>query len=355
MKRHGSRSNSTRPAIRRAPFVAGARIGFLLVVCFIVSRSLLAETAANGDVQTKANLTSASSLTATSTNSVEQEYQKLLDDDDAGQAEADRIIKENEKFAKQGAGLSPPELSRKLRDLLDPIRQRYEEFLKQHPEHIKARTAYASFLGDINDEDAAREQLEKIITVETNDPAVYNNLANIYGHHGSVKRAFEYYEKAIALNPTESIYYHNFGTTVFLFRVDAREYYGITEQQVFDKALALYSNAMHFDSTNFPLASDVAQTYYGIKPPRTEEALKAWTNAFHLAHDELEREGVQIHFARVKLHDGRFAEARAHLNTITNEAYASLKDRLTKNIETLKAKAAETNKIGATNATDKPK
>jgi tetratricopeptide (TPR) repeat protein len=179
--------------------------------------------------------------------------------------------------------------------------------------------------------------------VETNDPAIYNNLANIYGHHGSVKTAFEFYAKAIALNPRESVYYHNFGTTVYLFRTDAKEYYGINEQQVFDKALALYSNAMRFDPTNFPLASDVAQTYYGIKPDRTQDALKAWTNALSIAHDEIEREGVYLHFARIKLHAGRFAEAHAHLDAITNGMYAPLKKVLTKNLNEREHPSKDTN------------
>jgi len=94
--------------------------------------------------------------------------------------------------------------------------------------------------------------LEKALGLNAKDPAVYNNLANIYGHTGPVKKAFEFYAKAIELNPREPVYYHNFGTTVYLFRTDAKEFYGITEQQVFDKALGLYSNAMKFDPTNFP-------------------------------------------------------------------------------------------------------
>jgi tetratricopeptide (TPR) repeat protein len=255
-----------------------------------------------------------------------------MEDDDAAQAEVDQWIQDNEKFAAQGAGISPREMKRKIQARFEPIKQAYEDFLKRHPDHAKARIAYGSFLGDLNDEDASQEQLEKALEIETNNPAVYNNLANIYGHHGPVKRAFEFYAKAIDLSPNEPVYYHNFGTTVFLFRKDAKEYYGINEQEVFDKALVLYSNAMRLDPTNFPLASDVAQTYYGIKPTRVEEALNAWTNALRLASDELEREGVYIHFARIKLHAGRFDEARAHLDAITNDHYATLKQRLTKNI-----------------------
>ena len=32
-----------------------------------------------------------------------------------------------------------------------------------------------------------------------------------------MKKSFEYYAKAIELEPNESACYHNFGTTVFLF------------------------------------------------------------------------------------------------------------------------------------------
>ena len=90
---------------------------------------------------------------------------------------------------------------------------------------------------------------------------------------------------------------------------------------------------MKLDPTNFPLASDIAQTYYGIKPTRTEEALKAWTNALNIAHDEVEREGVYLHFARLKLHAERFDQARRHLEAVTNDMYTDLKKRLARNIE----------------------
>jgi tetratricopeptide (TPR) repeat protein len=277
---------------------------------------------------------------------VEKEYEKLVEDDDAAQAEVDKWIEENNQFAAKGAGVPAADLNQRIKQKFDPIRKRYEDFIKQHPDHVRVRVAYASFLGDMHDEEGSQQQLEKALELDTNNPAVYNNLANIYGHEGPVKKAFEFYAKAIELSPLEPVYFHNFGTTVYLFRKDAREFYGITEQQVFDKALGLYAKAIKLDPTNFPLASDVAQTYYGIKPTRTEDALKAWTNALHIANDEIEREGVYLHFARLKLHAERFDEARAHLNAVTNEMYADLKKRLARNIveQEKEAKAAkETN------------
>ena len=270
---------------------------------------------------------------------VEKEYKKLMADDDAAQNEVDTWLRDNEKFTEQGAGVPSAEMSRRIRERLMPVGNAYEDFLKRHPDHAHARVAYGSFLNDLHDEEGAQAQWEKALTLNPKDPAVYNNLANLYGHTGSVKKAFEYYAKAIELNPREPIYYHNMGDTVFLFRKDAREFYGITEQQVFDKALGLYAEALKLDPKNFPLASDVAQTYYGIRPLRIEDALKAWTNTLAIAQSEVEREGVYLHFARLNLIAGRFSEARAQLNCVTNETYTELKTRLARNLVTQEKQA----------------
>ena len=273
----------------------------------------------------------------------EREYKALLAADDAAQADVDQMIKDNQAAAARGASLPTAELQRRIRERFDPIRTAYKDFITRHPDHARARVAYGSFLGDLQDEEGAREQWEKALALNSKDPAVYNNLANLYGHDGPVKKAFEYYAKAIELNPQEPLYYHNLGTTVYLFRKDAMEFYGIKEQQVFDKALELYYKALKLDPQNFPLASDIAQTYYGIRPLRLDEALKAWTNTLALAHDEIEREGVYLHLARLKLQADRFAEVRAHLNAVTNDLYSVLKKRLVRNLDAREQKARGTN------------
>jgi tetratricopeptide (TPR) repeat protein len=291
--------------------------------------------ATNAVVQT----TNAAVATPDPNDPVEKEYKKLLADDDLAQNEIDAWLRDNEKFTKEGAGVPSDEMSRRIRERLTPVGSAYAEFIKRHPDHARARVAYGSFLNDIHDEDGAQTQWEKALALNPKDPAVYNNLANLYGHIGPVKKAFDYYAKAIELNPREPIYYHNMGDTVFLFRKDAREFYGITEQQVFDKALGLYAEALKLDPKNFPLASELAQTYYGIRPMRLDDALKAWTNTLAIAQSEIEREGVYVHLARLNLIAGRFALARTQLNCVTNETYTELKGRLARNIETQEKQA----------------
>ena len=287
--------------------------------------------------------TSRVAAVSASADDAEKELEKLMEADDEAQAEVDDWIRQNDEFARRGAATPPAQMRAKIQQRFEPVRKAYEEFIQRHPRNSKARIAYASFLGDTKDEDSALDQLEQALTVDTNNPAIYNNLANIYGHIGPVKKAFEYYAKAIQLNPLEPVYYHNLGTTVYLFRTDAKEFYGIDEAHVFAKAFQLYSNAMRLDPMNFPLASDVAQSYYGMKPMHTEEALHAWTNALQIAHDEIEREGVYLHFARIKLMAGRYTEAQAHINTVTNDMYTDLKRRLQRNLNERQNGAKSTN------------
>jgi len=261
------------------------------------------------------------------------ELKKLEADDDAALEEIDQWIVENRKFKEEGAGVPDAELNARIHKRLDAVRQAYERFIEKHPEYADARLAYASFLGDIGEEEASVIHLEKARDIDPLNPAVWNNLANYHGHRGSVTNAFAYYEKAIELNSTEPIYYHNFGTTVFLFRKDAREFYNIDEQQVFDKAMSLYSNSMRLDPTNFLMAADIAQSYYIILPLRTNDALQAWTNALKIASDEVEKEGVHVHLARVKMKAGMLSEARQHLEGVRHERHQATKERLLRNLK----------------------
>jgi tetratricopeptide (TPR) repeat protein len=275
---------------------------------------------------------------------LQKELRKLMEADDAAQAEVDNWIVENQRFAPQGAGIPNQELNRRIRKRFDQVREGYDDLIKRYPTNAQARVAYASFLNDLGDEEGSVMQLLKAHELDQTDPAIWNNLANYYGHRGPVKMAFQYYEKAIELNPFESVYYWNFATTVYLFRKDVKEYYHLTEPQVFEKAMDLYAKALRLDPTNFPLATDLASSYYGMKPVPVEAALVAWTNALRLAGDELERQGVAVHLARIKMYyAGRLEEARAHLNSVTNNQYAELKRRLLRNLEERERLARETN------------
>ena len=101
---------------------------------------------------------------------------------------------------------------------------------------------------------------------------------------------------------------------------------------MFDKALGLYQQAMKLAPADFVLATDFAESYYGIHPLRTNDALMAWTNTLVIASTDAERQGVELHLARVKISAGNFIEASNHLAGVTNTAYAELKRRLVRSL-----------------------
>jgi tetratricopeptide (TPR) repeat protein len=228
----------------------------------------------------------------------------------------------------------------RIEQRLDRVRREYEDFVQRHPKHVNAHLAYGSFLNDTKDEDGAIAQWEAARQLAPTNPAPWNNLANIYGHHGPILKAFEYYDKAIELDPNQAVYYQNLATTVYLFRVDASNYYHLSENEVFDKSLGLYRKAIELAPDDFVLFTDYAESYYGIKPPRWKEGLEAWTEALKVAHSEVEREGVYIHLARFNLKLGQFDAARQDLSMVTNDMYLTLKKRVTRNLAEAIAEAA---------------
>jgi tetratricopeptide (TPR) repeat protein len=264
-------------------------------------------------------------------NPVEKEFQQLESEDDAAVEEIEKWSDAAGAASLAGRNDAQLSLSLRVRERLDGVKKDYEAFLQRHPDYVRARLAYGSFLHQSGDPEGALAQWEKAGQLAPDNPAVWNNLGNYY-EENNVKKAFEDYSKAIMLDPSQPLYYHNLAVCVYMFRTDAAEYWKISEQEVFDTALALYQKAMRLDPDNFILATDYAECFYGIRPPRLQEGLAAWNQCLKIAHDEVEREGVYIHLARIQLALNHFDESQRALDAVTNPMYSVLKNRLASNL-----------------------
>jgi cytochrome c-type biogenesis protein CcmH/NrfG len=260
----------------------------------------------------------------------EKELHDLMIEDDAALAEVNDWINTNTiPLTNKVARLA---FQQRINERLNIVKDDYNHFLRNHPDSARGYLAYGSFLNDIGDEQGAATQYENSKQLDPKNPAVWNDLANYYSEFGEITNAFTSYTEAIRLDPTEPVYYQNFATTVYLYRKDVKEFYHINEQQTFDKALGLYQQAMKLSPDDLVLATDYAESYYGIRPLRTNDALMAWTNALNISKDDNEREGVLLHLARVKIAAGYYDQAQAHLDAVTNAVYADMKMRLERSL-----------------------
>lgn len=150
---------------------------------------------------------------------------------------------------------------------------------------------------------------------------------------GQIEKAFDSFEKGIAAEPKESVLYQNLGTVTFLYRKDAAARYQLNEQQVLDRAFELYTKAMKLDPSNFALAVDVAATYYGVNPPRPQQAVQAWKHAVSLATTDLELESAYLHLARTEISAGLLEEANESLRQVKNGVDADMKELVARRLQ----------------------
>ncbi len=164
----------------------------------------------------------------------------------------------------------------------------------------------------------------------------WNEQADLFCHQGFITKAFECYEKAVAAEPNDPIIWQNQAICIFLYRKDSTAYYQLDEQALYDKVFALYDRALRLDPENFALATDMAMTYYSIKPQRPEDALKAWHKVLALADNEAERGSVYLHLARTLLNAGRPNDARWMLAQVNSPENFTMKATLMRRLETPK-------------------
>ncbi len=279
---------------------------------------------------------------------VEREYQRLLEMDDEAQTEVDEWIRAAEESPDPGARLT---LVARIKQRFEPVETAYTDFLRRYPGHTRARLAFASLLGDLGRHDEAVAQMERARELDPNNPVVWNNLADHFSHFGPARKCIEYFARAVELAPAEPLYRANLATAVAVFRADARDLYQLPDDQaVLRKAIELYREARRLNPNDFKLATDLAQMYYLLEAPaetRTnpaaanpvlEEGLRAWRDAEQLSRDDLDRQGVAIHKARLAGMHLRFNQAREFLASVSHPGLAELKDRVARGIE-LKEKA----------------
>jgi tetratricopeptide (TPR) repeat protein len=212
-----------------------------------------------------------------------------------------------------------------LRARLRRVEADYKHFIATHPTHAPAVAAYASFLYDQRRQDEAVKLWERAIEIDPTFARAYNDLATHYGHYGHAADALRYHQKAYELDPSDPIFHFNWATTCILFRPDARQVYGWTDDEIFRHSLDEFRRARDLAPSDYQYATGYAESFILWPKADWNEALDAWQYCLKVAPSELERQRVCSNIARVYVKLGRMDDAQAWLNKVTLSELQSLR------------------------------
>ncbi len=172
---------------------------------------------------------------------------------------------------------------------------------------------------------------EDLSTYTPKDAAEYwNDWGNEYGHSGPVTNMFVCFMSAVRLMPHEAAYHRNLATSLFMYRKDAKEFFGVDEAQVFNMSLREYRKARILEPENFELAKELAQMHYAVRPFRAEEALMEWERVLALAEKDssVDLEEVYLNLGRVNYMAARYGEAQKWLSKVKSPVHEDIRNVL---------------------------
>lgn len=207
-----------------------------------------------------------------------------------------------------------------------------DDYLKEHPESIEARSLLGLTYLNRGMEDRAIEEFERLAAGNPALPRVHYNLGMIHSRRGDDARAAAEYEKEIALDGSFAPAHNNLGRIRFdrgdlrlaerSFRkalkadpdyVHALNNLGLVhlEKEDTKRALAEFSRALEIDPAYEPAARNLALAQeMSSNPAQTLNRM----GQFYYARDNLDK--AERHFARALSHDPRYAVAIGNLGVV---------------------------------------
>jgi tetratricopeptide (TPR) repeat protein len=234
---------------------------------------------------------------------------------------------------------------------LETLRRRleadYRHFLSDHPEHTRAMVAFGSLLYDQGRKEDGIRWWEKAIALDPSEAYAYNSIANHYGHSGRAADALKLYDKAIALAPAEPVFRFNWATTCVTFRNEAHAVYGWTKEEIFRHSLDQFRHARDLAPGDFELASAYALTFHEMPKPDWAEACRAWKFCLDQPLTDMQRQFVYANLARTNIELRQFDDARQWTAKLADGEHNAVRRGLEKRIA---ERSKTVNSSGGTNS-----
>jgi tetratricopeptide (TPR) repeat protein len=215
-----------------------------------------------------------------------------------------------------------------LRGELQGVIKSYDTLIQRSPDFAPAYVAYGMLLGQVGMTREAVAILLKANKLDAEIPVVKNEIGRFLAEDGKLVEALPWIMAAIELEPKQALYHYHLGKLLTEGRDDFIKTGQFTRAALDKAMLEAFQRAAELAPTNFAYAYRAAEAYYDLEVPQWDAALAAWKKLEAGVEQPLERQTLRLHQANVLLKQGRPAEARALIDTVTELTLAKQKQTL---------------------------
>lgn len=204
----------------------------------------------------------------------------------------------------------------------------YDVLIQKSPDFAPAYVTYGMLLGQVGMTKQAVGILLKANQLDANIPVVKNEIGRFLAEDGKLVEALPWIMAAIDLAPSEPLYHYHLGKLLTEGRDEFIKTGQFTRPALDQAMLRAFARASELAPKNFGYAYRHAEAYYDLETPQWDEALARWKQLEAGVETPLEHQTLRLHQANVLIKQGKPAEARALVDTVTEMTLAKQKQTL---------------------------
>lgn len=208
----------------------------------------------------------------------------------------------------------------------------YDSFLTEAPDHLYGHILYGKFLRDIGQAEEANAVFLRANQINPNVAVVKQQIGNYFAETGDYIIALPYFLAATELEPNEPMYHYQLGELIYFYR-DFLLADGAYSREILDQQmLTAFHRAAELAPNNSNYSFRYAESFFDLKKPQWDNALKAWQRLANLELTDRERDVARLQTARVLIHLRHNDEARALIETVSNPTLQTAREELLQSI-----------------------
>jgi len=215
-----------------------------------------------------------------------------------------------------------------LRVQLQSVCHEYDLLLQNNPDFAAAYASYGLLLWKVDMRKQAVGLLLKANQLDPNIALVKNEIGNYLAEEDKPLEAVNYYLAAIKLEPKEPLYHYQLGMLLYEARDEFIESGDWTSDSIEGASHDAFRHAAELAPDRIEFTYRYAESFYSLKKPDWDEALRAWAALEERAQSPIERQTMRLHAANILIKQGKLDRARLILATVTETALQEQKQKL---------------------------